>query len=104
MARKHRVQYEQAIYHLMNRGDRGEAIFKENRDREVFIETVGECCGRAGWQLHALCLMPNLFPLVVETPQANLVEGMKWLPGVYSGRFNRRHKILGHLFSGGYKS
>lgn len=89
---------------MMSRGDRREAIFKDERDRETFIEVLGQCCGRTGWQVHALCLMDNHFHLVVETPQANLVAGMKWLLGVYTGRFNRRHKLFGHVFSGRYKS
>jgi len=44
--------------------------------------------------------MPNHFHLVVETPQPNLVAGMKWFLGTYTARFNRRHKVFGHLFSG----
>jgi len=48
--------------------------------------------------------MNNHFHLVVETPQANLVAGMKWFLGTYTSRFNRRHKLFGHLFSGRYKS
>ncbi|MCL4786660.1 MAG: transposase [Verrucomicrobia bacterium] len=48
--------------------------------------------------------MPNHFHLVVETPQANLVAGMQWLLGAYTSRFNRRHKVFGHLFSGRYKA
>jgi hypothetical protein len=48
--------------------------------------------------------MPNHFHWVVETPQPNLVAGMKWLLGTYTSRFNRRHKLLGHLFSGRYMS
>jgi hypothetical protein len=48
--------------------------------------------------------MPNHFHLVVETPQPNLVAGMKWLLGTYTSRFNRRHKFFGHLFSGRYKA
>src|SRR5437762_13365425 len=48
--------------------------------------------------------MANHFHLVVETPLANLVAGMKWFLGTYTGRFNRRHKLLGHLFSGRYKA
>ena len=48
--------------------------------------------------------MPNHFHVVVETPQPNLVAGMKWLLGTYTSRFNRRHKLFGHLFSGRYKS
>jgi REP element-mobilizing transposase RayT len=104
MARKHRIQYEGAVYHVMNRGDRREPIFKDDQDRENFLEAFGQCCARTGWHVHALCLMPNHFHLVVETPQPNLVTGMKWFLGVYTGRFNRRHKLFGHLFSGRYKS
>ncbi len=104
MARKLRVQYPGAIYHVMNRGDRREAIFKDDRDRALFLATLGEACAKTGWQIHAYCLMPNHFHLVVETPQANLVAGMKWFLGTYTGRFNRRHKLFGHLFSGRYKS
>ena len=44
------------------------------------------------------------FHWVVETPQPNLVAGMKWLLGTNTSRFNRRHKLFGHLFSGRYKS
>ena len=104
MARKLRVEYPGAIYHVMNRGDRREPIFKDDKDRQRFLETLGETCSKTGWQIHALCLMPNHFHLVVETPQPNLVAGMKWFLGTYTSRFNRRHKLFGHLFSGRYKA
>ncbi|MGA2748773.1 MAG: transposase [Verrucomicrobiota bacterium] len=104
MPRKLRVQYEGAIYHVINRGDRGEAIFIEDDDRWLFLKTLGEACQKTGWQIHAYCLMNNHFHLIVETPRANLVAGMKWFLGTYSTRFNRRHKYFGHLFSGRYKS
>src|SRR5262245_636933 len=104
MARKLRVQYPGAIYHVMNRGDRREPIFRDDRDRLRFVQTLGEVCQKTGWQVHAYCLMVNHFHLVVETPKANLVAGMKWFLGTYTSRFNRRHKFTGHLFSGRYKS
>ncbi|MHB8524519.1 MAG: transposase, partial [Limisphaerales bacterium] len=104
MARKLRVEYPGAIYHVMNRGDRREPIFRDNADRQRFVETLAEVCAKTGWQVHAYVLMPNHFHLVVETPQPNLVAGMKWLLGTYTSRFNRRHKLFGHLFSGRYKS
>jgi REP element-mobilizing transposase RayT len=104
MARKLRVQYPGAIYHVMNRGDRREPIFKDDQDRRRFLETLGEACDKTIWQVHAYCLMGNHFHLVVETPKANLVAGMKWFLGTYTSRFNRRHKLFGHLFSGRYKS
>lgn len=104
MARKLRIEYPGAIYHVMNRGDRRELIFLDDADRRRFVETLGEACGKTGWQIHAYVFMPNHFHLVLETPQANLVAGMKWLLGTYTSRFNRRHKMFGHLFSGRYKS
>jgi putative transposase len=104
MARKLRVQFPGAFYHVMNRGDRGEPIFNDDTDRMRFLETLGETCERTGWGIHAWCLMPNHFHLVIETPQPNLVAGMKWLLGTYTGRYNRRHKLHGHLFSGRYKA
>lgn len=104
MARKLRVEYPGAIYHLMNRGDRREAIFKDDKDRQCFLATLAEACAKTGWQVHAYCLMPNHFHVVVETPRGNLVAGMKWFLGTYTGRFNRRHRLFGHLFSGRYKA
>jgi putative transposase len=104
MARKLRVEYPGAVYHVMNRGDRREPIFRDDEDRQCFVRTLGEACAKTGWQVHALCLMLNHFHLVVETPRGNLVAGMKWFLGTYTGRFNRRHKLFGHLFSGRYKA
>ena len=51
MARKLRVEYEGAIYHVLNRGDRREAIFLEDEDRKHFITTLGEACVKTGWQM-----------------------------------------------------
>jgi REP element-mobilizing transposase RayT len=104
MARKLRVQYPGAIYHVMNRGDRREPIFQDDLDRRRWVETLEECCAKTDWQVHAYCLMSNHFHLVFETPKANLVAGMKWFLGTYTSRFNRRYKLSGHLFSGRYKS
>ena len=79
MPRKLRLEYDGAIYHVMNRGDRKEEIFLDDRDRQRFVETLGEACKKTGWQVHAYCLMGNHFHLVVETPQANLSTGMQLL-------------------------
>ena len=88
MARKLRIQYEGAVYHVMSRGDRREPVFKDDHDRKTFLETLAQCCARTRWEVHALCLMPNHFHLVVETPQPNLVAGMKWL---LAGGVGREH-------------
>jgi len=88
----------------MNRGDHRQDIFRSNKDRDLFLKSLGEACAKTDWQVHAFCLMSNHFHLVVETPKGNLVDGMKWLLGTYTARFNRRHKLFGHLFSGRYKA
>ena len=104
MARKLRLECPGAIYHVLNRGDRREPIFQDDFDRQRFLATLGESCAKTGWQVQAWCLMGNHFHLVVETPLPNLVAGMKWVLSTYTGRFNRRHKLFGHLFSGRCKS
>jgi REP element-mobilizing transposase RayT len=63
MARKLRVEFPGTIYHVMNRGDRHEPIFKDDTDRQDFLETLGEACVKTGWQVHAYCLMPNHLPV-----------------------------------------
>jgi REP element-mobilizing transposase RayT len=104
VARKLRIQYPAAIYHVMNRGDRREPIFCGDHDRQMFLDTLGQACEKTDWLVHAWCLMNNHFHLVLETPRPNLVDGMKWFLGTYTSRFNRRHKYFGHLFSGRYKA
>src|SRR4051812_21404848 len=104
MPRPLRVEYPGAIYHVMNRGDRRQDIFRDVHDRQRFLATLTEACGKTEWQIHAYCLMSNHFHLVIETPLPNLVAGMKWLLGVYTKRFNIRHKECGHLFAGRYKA
>jgi REP element-mobilizing transposase RayT len=99
-----RREFAGAIYHVMNRGDRREEIVRDERDRRMFLDTLTEACGKTQWQIHAYCLMRNHFHLVLETPDANLVAGMKWLLGVYTKRFNIRHRECGHLFAGRYKA
>ena len=88
----------------MNRGDHSEIVFRDLQDRELFLATLTEACLKTDWQVHSFCLMSNHFHLVIETPRGNLVVGMKWLLATYTSRFNRKHRLLGHLFSGRYKA
>jgi len=88
----------------MSRGDRREDIFHDDVDRHDFLKTMAEACQKAGFQVHAYCLMPNHFHAVIETPNANLVAGMRWLLSSYTLRLNHRRKLFGHVFSGRYKA
>jgi REP element-mobilizing transposase RayT len=104
MPRKGRVEFSGAVYHLIDRGDHQEAIFREAGDREQFLATLGQACQRTGWRVHAFVLMTNHYHLLVETPQPNLVAGMRWFQTTYTVRYNRRHRLSGHLFQGRYKA
>ena len=68
MPRQLRIEYPGAIYHVMSRGDRREDIFYDDVDRHDFVRTLAEACQKTGFEVHAYCLMPNHFHLVVETP------------------------------------
>ena len=61
MARKLRIQYPGAIYHVLNRGDRREDIFADDQDRKCFQDALAQACAKTGWQVHAYCLMGNQF-------------------------------------------
>jgi len=89
---------------VMTRGDRLEAIYEDDRDREMFLHTLGQACERTGWRVHSYVLMGNHYHLLLETPEANLCAGMKWMQGTYTIRHNARHKLRGHLFQGRYKA
>ena len=67
MPRKLRLEYPGAMYHIMSRGNRREKIFLDDVDRQDFIKTLAEACQKTNWQVHAFCLMPNHYHLVLET-------------------------------------
>lgn len=104
MSRPLRVEFPGAVYHVTSRGNARKKIFLNDGDRETFIVTLAWVVGRFGWICHAYCLMDNHFHLLIETPQPNLSSGMRQLNGVYTQRFNRVHKRVGHLFQGRFKA
>jgi len=104
MSRKVRIQYPGAVYHVISRGDRREEIFRSDRDRYRFLDTLGETCERSGFLVHSYVLMANHYHLLLETPNGNLVEGMRWLQGTYTIRFNLRNNLVGHVLQGRYKA
>ncbi len=88
----------------MARGDGGKAIFETAEDRKSFLFRLGQVCASHGWKVHAWVLMGNHFHLLLETPEANLVTGMKWLLGTFSQGWNARRSRRGHVFQGRYKA
>lgn len=104
MTRPLRIEYPGAVYHVYSRGNERKEIFRTATDYELFLGILGDTAGRFGLIIHAWCLMPNHFHILLETPGANLCDAMKRFLGLYTVRFNRTHKRVGHLFQGRYKA
>ncbi len=103
MARKPRLEFAGAIYHLISRGNYRKALFEGDAAGE-FEKTLFQACEKCGWKLHAYVVMSNHYHLALETPEANLVEGMQWLQGTFGIRFNAARRERGHVFQSRYKS
>jgi len=103
MARKLRLEYPGACYHVINRGNYRRGIFEPKGAAEAFERTLFEGCEAHGWRLHAYVIMSNHYHLAVETPEANLSDGMQWVQGTWANRFNRYHGESGRPFQGRFK-
>ncbi len=104
MSRKLRLEYEGALYHVINRGNYRGAIFATQGAKDAFMKCLEEACGKAKWMVHGYVLMSNHYHLALETPKGNLVEGMRWLQSTFANRYNRFRKENGHVFQGRYKA
>ena len=104
MARPLRIEFAGALYHVTSRGDGQDDIYQDDNDRGAYLEVLAEVMERFNWSIHAYCLMSNHYHLLIETPDGNLAKGMRHLNGVYTQRYNRRHKRVGHVFQGRYKA
>ncbi len=104
MTRPLRIEFPGALYHVTARGDRRAAIYRDDRDRNAWLEVVGMVCERFNVTLYAYCQMTNHFHLLVETVEGNLGQCMRQLNGIYTQKFNRRHSLVGHVLQGRYKA
>jgi putative transposase len=104
MSRPLRINYPEAIYHVMNRGIARNEIAKEKRDYEEFLKTFSEIHDLWRVQVYAYCIMNNHYHVCLKTPEGNLSRVMRHLDGLYTQRFNRVHRRDGPLFRGRYKA
>ena len=104
MARPLRIQYPGALYHVTSRGNARHPIFRDDLDRKTFLDLLNTVTEDSRWLCHGYCLMANHYHLVVETPEPNLSAGMRQLNGVYTMRFNWRHRTVGHVLQGRFKA
>lgn len=104
MTRPLRLEFPGALYHVTSRGDHREAIYRDAVDRQAWLDTIALVCKRFNFVVHAYCQMTNHYHLLVETVDGNLSQGMRQLNGLYTQAYNRRHRLVGHLFQGRYKA
>jgi len=104
MPRPPRQEVAGGTYHVSNRGNRRQTIFRADPDYELFLSLLGKVVNRLDWVCHAYCLMPNHVHLLLTTPEANLSGGLQRLLGSYARLFNDRHGVDGHLFQGRFRS
>lgn len=104
MARPLRIQYAGAWYHVMNRGAQKQKIFCDNRDYPAFLTLLDEATQMWKVEVHAYCLMPNHYHLLLRTPIANLSRAMRHINGVYTQRFNLKWRKDAQLFRGRFKA
>ncbi len=104
MARPLRLQYPGAVYHVTCRGNEQKDIFRDNGDRKRFLQYLTQSLSIYTVELYGYILMSNHFHFLLETPLGNLGEFMRHFNISYTGYFNRRHRRVGHLYQGRYKS
>jgi len=104
MARPLRIEFAGAVYHVTSRGNAGENVFIDKKDRESFLSLLEDVIERYNWLCYAYCLMSNHYHLLIETLDGNLSIGVRQLNGVYTQRFNKRHGQVGHIFQGRFKA
>lgn len=104
MARKARVWFPGAMYHITNRGNRRSSIFYDDRDRLTYLRMFKDACSDFPCILHSYCLMSNHIHLQLETIDHHPKYIMHRLNSRYAIYFNRRHSLDGHLFQGRYRS
>ena len=105
MSRPLRIQYPGAVYHVTCRGNERKAIFRDDQDRNTFLEMLKD--SREIYQviLFTWVLMENHFHLLLETPLENLEQFLRRFNIGYTGFFNRTYQRVGHyLYQGRYKS
>jgi REP element-mobilizing transposase RayT len=104
MARPLRLFFENAVYHITARGNRQESIFYNDEDRKIFLDKFNETCLKYSFVCFAYCLMGNHYHLFLKTLLPNISEGMHYLNTSYANWFKAKHKIVGVVFQGRYKS
>ena len=104
MPRRLRIEYEDAIYHVMTRGNARQDIVHDDDDRRRILDDLERIVVRSGWMVLAFVLMTNHLHILLRTPRPNLARGMQAFLSGYALHLARRRRRPGHVFQGRYKA
>jgi REP element-mobilizing transposase RayT len=104
VARQPRLEFENALYHVIVRGLERRSIFRDDEDRQAYLDRLADLPARHGVRISAFCLMSNHVHLAVQTGRAPLSRVMGQLQTAYAVSFNRRHDRVGPVFQGRYRA
>lgn len=104
MARKPRLHYTGACYHVILRGNARQDVFFNDADRYRFYLFIQEGIERFGYRVHGFCLMTNHVHIALQVGETPLSMIMQNLCSRYTRWVNWRLNRIGHLFHGRYKA
>jgi REP element-mobilizing transposase RayT len=104
MPRQARIDAPGALHHIIARGIEKSEIFKDNKDRQSFMDRLGGILEETGTGCYAWALIPNHFHLLLRTGSIPIATVMRRLLTGHAVRFNHRYRRSGHLFQNRYKS
>jgi REP element-mobilizing transposase RayT len=104
MARKHRIEYEGAFYHVITRGNQKQKVFKSTGDFQKYLTLLASYKQRYHFCLYAYVLMRNHIHLLIETCDTALSKILQGINQSYTMYFNKKYRTVGHLFQGRYKA
>ena len=104
MSRPLRIEYQGAMYHVMNCGNQRQYVFRKKADYATFLEKLEYFSGLFNVDIYCYSLMNNHFHLLLRTKRANLGRFMQSFLTSFTVTLNRRNRKSGHLFQGRYKA
>ena len=104
MPRKARIDATGALHHIIIRGIEGRKIFRDDLDRENFLDRLADLLTTTQTRCFAWALLPNHAHFLFQTGSVPIAGLMRRLLTGYAVSFNLKYHRRGHLFQNRYKS
>lgn len=104
MARKPRIEFEGALYHVITRGNQRRRVFKRPEDYSKYLDILAHYKRRYKYSLYGYVCMSNHVHLLIQPQAVPLSKILQGINQSYTMYFNRKYRTVGHLFQGRYKA